>query len=582
MRFKLLLLLLLVGLCPVISTIASAAEPPEAITEGHPALAAIWDAYQSGEITDAQVYLYRLYLLLDPQKLPAEFQLEGPPLKCGTTIFGEILRHAPEVPAVREEIEQYRSRSGRRDCTIETTHFCVHLGGSANMAYADSISRYCEESWQKYHVDMLWDAPPQCGTNGKIDVYIEPLGGGTLGLTEPIGPGPGPEPWDQCAQFHVDDQIFSWCTLKCTVAHEYMHVVQMGYVDSAAWFMENCAMMGEEWTYDSCNDYIGYLQSCIGRPYKSMYTHDGQYEYGNIVWPMYLTERFGIDIVRQIWNDFQYSGNIWNSINTILAPYGYDYLKAVMEYDRWLYYTRWRANAQHYSEGQRWLAYRYPDQSFNTFPTGNHNPNVNMKPEPLGVSIQRFIAPSGADNAVEATVNGPNCTLGVQLIANHGGQSDVREYIMSINSNGDGLDTIPDFLTPQDSVMMMVTMNRTCTGGGQDFVFSGRIIHLATDAVPQTQPLASNAEFAPAWPNPASHEAHLSYSLPRECGVDIKIVAADGRIVRSLLDARQPAGSHEAVWDGRDDSGRQLSRGLYWARIRAGSENLSQKIVRLY
>ena len=54
-----------------------AATPPEPIQQGHPALGAIWDAYQKGEITDSQVYLYRLYLLLDPQKLPDRFRLAG-------------------------------------------------------------------------------------------------------------------------------------------------------------------------------------------------------------------------------------------------------------------------------------------------------------------------------------------------------------------------------------------------------------------------------------------------------------------------------------------------------------------------
>jgi len=34
-------------------------------------------------------------------------------------------------------------------------------------------------------------------------------------------------------------------------------------------------------------------------------------------------------------------------------------------------------------------------------------------------------------------------------------------------------------------------------------------------------------------------------------------------------------------WDGNDDSGHKVGGGLYWARIRAGSDHLSQKVVLL-
>jgi flagellar hook assembly protein FlgD len=33
-------------------------------------------------------------------------------------------------------------------------------------------------------------------------------------------------------------------------------------------------------------------------------------------------------------------------------------------------------------------------------------------------------------------------------------------------------------------------------------------------------------------------------------------------------------------WDGKDDRGRAVSGGVYLLRVRAGSENLQQKIVR--
>ncbi len=562
--------------------IAGAAEPPLPISQGHPTLTALWDAYQHGEITEAQLYLYRLYFVKDATKLPAEFQFPEQPYKCGTSLLKEAFEHADELPVnVRDEIKNYQIPRGDRQCTIETTHFCIHrLAGT--QAYAESIALYCEQSWEAYHVDRTWDAPPQCGTHSKIDVYIEPLSGGILGSTWTTTDGGGPEPWDRCSEFNVDDNIASWCTLRSTVCHEYMHVVQFGYLSGASWFMENCAMIGEEQAYDYCNDYIGYLQSCIGRPYLKVNTHDGQYEYGNILWPLYMWERFYEELLPEIWDIYQWDGNIWDSLDEGLAAVGYNVNSALLEYNKWLYYTRWRANAQHYSEARSWLATRFPDQQFSTYPTGDQHPrsNPDMRPEPYGTSVQRFRGPANSgDNALEVNLNGPNCTLGAQLIVNRGGQGDVQEFTLPLDSAGDGQIMIPNFVTAQDSAMLMVTMGRTCNGR-QDFIFSGDTV-VGVDGVPADGGEAVSVDFNLVSANPAPGSARLSYTLPRSCGVEVRIVSADGRTIRTLVNEPQGAGVHQVSWDGNDDSGHKVGGGLYWARIRAGSDHLSQKVVLL-
>ena len=55
---------------------------------------------------------------------------------------------------------------------------------------------------------------------------------------------------------------------------------------------------------------------------------------------------------------------------------------------------------------------------------------------------------------------------------------------------------------------------------------------------------------------------------------------AFGRNVRTLLDQDAAPGAFVANWDGRDESGVRLSRGLYFVRLVAGSQ-VSQKKVTL-
>ena len=48
--------------------------------------------------------------------------------------------------------------------------------------------------------------------------------------------------------------------------------------------------------------------------------------------------------------------------------------------------------------------------------------------------------------------------------------------------------------------------------------------------------------------------------------VTLKVYAANGRLVRTLVDQDAAAGTFRATWDGRDDGGAAVARGVYFAR----------------
>jgi flagellar hook assembly protein FlgD len=47
---------------------------------------------------------------------------------------------------------------------------------------------------------------------------------------------------------------------------------------------------------------------------------------------------------------------------------------------------------------------------------------------------------------------------------------------------------------------------------------------------------------------------------------------------RRLVNARQHAGVNSVVWDGRDESGKEVSSGIYIYRIQAGESVKSRKL----
>ena len=83
-------------------------------------------------------------------------------------------------------------------------------------------------------------------------------------------------------------------------------------------------------------------------------------------------------------------------------------------------------------------------------------------------------------------------------------------------------------------------------------------------------------------PNPARLSAALRYVLPREAVVTLRILDAQGRVVRQLVDRVQPAGDSVAPWDLRDDRGARVPDGIYWARLEVNGERLVQRLVAMH
>ncbi len=73
-------------------------------------------------------------------------------------------------------------------------------------------------------------------------------------------------------------------------------------------------------------------------------------------------------------------------------------------------------------------------------------------------------------------------------------------------------------------------------------------------------------------PNPFNPRTTIKYDLPESGPVRLSVFDIAGRLVRTLVDESKPQGSHEAVWDGRDTSGREVGSGSYLARLEFGGK----------
>jgi hypothetical protein len=83
----------------------------------------------------------------------------------------------------------------------------------------------------------------------------------------------------------------------------------------------------------------------------------------------------------------------------------------------------------------------------------------------------------------------------------------------------------------------------------------------------------------PNYPNPFHAQTTLSYALPEAQTVRLTVYDLLGREVAVLVDGEQPAGRHRLTWDGRSRSGAPVASGVYFTRLEAGGEQLTQKLV---
>lgn len=89
---------------------------------------------------------------------------------------------------------------------------------------------------------------------------------------------------------------------------------------------------------------------------------------------------------------------------------------------------------------------------------------------------------------------------------------------------------------------------------------------------------ASVALGAPR-PNPFLDETRVEVLLHRPGPARLEVVDVSGRVVRTLFDTEQAAGTTQASWNGRDDRGRNVVGGVYFVRLVTEGSRVSKKVT---
>jgi hypothetical protein len=84
-----------------------------------------------------------------------------------------------------------------------------------------------------------------------------------------------------------------------------------------------------------------------------------------------------------------------------------------------------------------------------------------------------------------------------------------------------------------------------------------------------------------ARPTPFSGSTTIRFSIPRPAKTDVRIYSATGALVKTVCNSSLLPAHYSLKWDGRDDRGATISRGVYYCRMAAGEFRSMKKLVKL-
>ena len=81
------------------------------------------------------------------------------------------------------------------------------------------------------------------------------------------------------------------------------------------------------------------------------------------------------------------------------------------------------------------------------------------------------------------------------------------------------------------------------------------------------------------YPNPFNPETTISFSNHKPGHIIIEVYNIKGQKVRTLVDKHLEASNHTVVWNGRNDSGKSVTSGVYFYKMKSGNYSSTKKMI---
>lgn len=564
---------------------------PMASAAGISTLDAIDAGLAEGRIDRETALVYRALAVLDPSRLPPEYQGAPQVIKSATPIMLEVMdawEHlSPPARLALAEHVQYRTPLAHSYAS-PSGHFRLHydIAGAhavnSSDSNGDTVPDYVEEAaaifdsvWAREVDQMGYNAPPSDGTQGggsQYDVYIIDFAEAVYGYTIPEGTQDG----KTTSYIQVDNDYLESLYptrgldgLRVTAAHEFFHAIQFGYCgdrNDLRWWMEICATWVEDVVYNDVNDYYNYLGAFFDSPGSSldrMNSSRDYYPYGAALFAHYLEHRFGQETIRTIWEGLDAAGSYDLGVfDEALRPTGLE--AAVQEFAVWCYFTGSRARPGLFFPEAAYYPEMVISRTHSAYPVEGEALSVDH----LGSKYVRFVPRPGPGDLIVGLSPADRTAWGWQIITQDRGEVEVLPI--------EGWTARIEDWSQYDDLVAVPTVTQW-QGRYYAAYYTARV---ETDT---TQPLV--AALGQNFPNPfalgkVSNPTVIPFDLAERAEVRVTIYSTTGQKVRRFeLGSLSPASYDDLEWDGKDAQGRSVAAGVYFYEIVAGRFRDIQRMV---
>ena len=544
-------------------------------------LASIDAAAAAGVLTRDEAALNKVYRVFDRSLLDPDLVVEGDlPLKNATLLIASILDDAGVSADVKETLREYLDAplDGRAEYISPSGHFKLtySTGGGSGVPPDDDNSNgtpdfvewcadYLDTTWQVEITNLGFMAPD------KIDGYYQvsfqnmsaygycTVDSGTTRIVlhnDYLGFPPNDDP--------EGDQKGA---AKATCAHEFKHASQ--YTNSG-WseggWVEVDATWAEDIVFPLVNDYLTFVDtsgSPLNNPELSL-DDGGSGSYDDCIWQHYMSGTWGNQIIVDLWSLRRtYPGwDMLTSYNVNLGDYGSGLSEVMAAWTPWNFLTGTRAED----------GYGYDDAD------GLRTCSAWISVAGLGVEstgavphlATRYVhhfSLSGLSDYPKVTFDGNDGTdFRPQIVVKKTDDTLVFDAV-TLDAQSDGEKTL-DIPFSQISEIGLAFPN--CERIGLSVEFTYQLLSAPDTGVDDTAGL-NRTQMHPVFPNPFNPRTVIRFELGSALPVDLRIVTADGRVVRQLLsgEVRGP-GEQDVVFDGTDADGNDLPGGVYFAELATG------------
>ena len=83
------------------------------------------------------------------------------------------------------------------------------------------------------------------------------------------------------------------------------------------------------------------------------------------------------------------------------------------------------------------------------------------------------------------------------------------------------------------------------------------------------------------YPNPFNPNTTITYNLPDNQMISLKILDASGKIIRTMVNEFQYSGSKRVQWNAMNDNGQKVSSGVYFFSVETENIRQTRKMILL-